>query len=74
MAENPDDVMDRGPRAKRFVICVVVGLACAVAVYGLMYGLVRPDTVTTPSITTRSGQAGAYRFVWYITGLAFAIP
>lgn len=69
-----EDVLDRGPRLKRGVVCLTLGLACALSVYGLMYDLVRPDTVTSVSVTANAGHAGAYKLIWYVTVLAFVVP
>lgn len=71
---DPLDVRDNAGRLRRGLFSVGVGIACAVAVYGFMYKLVRPDTVTSASVTRYSGQAGAWNFVTYITVLGFAIP
>jgi len=60
-----EDVMDRGPRLKRGVLCLMIGLACAVTVYGLLDELARPETAVTD---------GPYRFIGYFTGLAFVVP
>jgi hypothetical protein len=60
-----EDLMDRGPRLKRAVICLVIGLACAVPVHVALYDLAQPDTAAT---------TGADKFVWYFTGLAFVVP
>ncbi|MFT3698762.1 MAG: hypothetical protein QM831_36785 [Kofleriaceae bacterium] len=71
---DPHDVMDTGGRFRRGLLALGIGIGCAIVVYGFMYKLVRPESVTSASVTRYSGQAGAWNFVWYITGLAFIVP
>lgn len=77
MAET-DDVMDEKGRLKRLVIALAVGIGCAVGAYGLLYGLARPDSYSDAyyqgAATTSAGSGGAWKFVWYFTGLAFIVP
>ena len=74
MAEfDPLDAMDEKGRLKRLLIALAVGIGCAVAAYGALYGLAAPDS-DAARFHEVQGAGGAWKFVWYFTALAFAVP
>ena len=73
MAEDPLDAMDEKGRLKRGIIALAVGIFCAVSAYGALYAMARPDSYEALHHASE-GAGGAWKFVWYFTGLAFIVP
>jgi len=71
MTDEPDDLRDQGGRMRRLMAALAVGVALAAVAYALVWGLAKPDEVAATQ-AFYDGKSGAYRFVYYITGLAFA--
>jgi hypothetical protein len=55
--------MDQSGRARRLVLALILASAAAASVYGVTYAMSAPDHQAT---------TGAFRFVFYTTGFAFA--
>ncbi|HWO24610.1 MAG TPA: hypothetical protein VNO30_37970 [Kofleriaceae bacterium] len=65
----PPDVLDTAGRLRRLFLSLLVGIAAATAVYFLTSSLAKPDEL--PGGVYGGGQAErAYKFVFYMTGLA----
>jgi hypothetical protein len=62
----PPDVLDTRGRMRRLVISFVIAVIVASVAYGIAYGMAGKDT-------ERAGRRrGAYNFIIYVTGGAFA--
>src|SRR5579862_9430227 len=72
MSDEPDDLMDQGGRMRRILAALAVGAVCGVIAYLVAWQLSTPDELPD-TLMRNSGRNGAYRFVYYTTGLAFAI-
>jgi bacteriorhodopsin len=72
MSDEPDDLMDQSGRMRRIVAALVVGAVCGAIAYLVCWQLSEPDTLPD-TLMRNSGRSGAYRFVFYATGLAFAL-
>ena len=69
MGDQPD-VMDQAGRAKRLVLAVIVGASCAAIAYLVTRNMTN-NTPTDPIVI--NGNHGVEKFVFYMTGLAFAL-
>jgi hypothetical protein len=61
---------------KRLVLALTAGVIVAAAVYGVLYGLAKPDDAATAhaeGISTYRHAKTAWNFVMYFTGAAFII-
>lgn len=81
MTERPDDgltdapvpdLLDRSGRARRIGIAAAIATLAAVAAALVTYDLARADIETTSQYLARS-RAGAWRFVAFMTGLAWVL-
>jgi hypothetical protein len=59
----PPDLMDQSGRARRLFLALLAASAVAASVYGIAYKLSDPDDQAT---------TGGFKFVFYMTGFAFA--
>lgn len=66
MTDDPTDLMDRDGRTQRLVLALAVGVVLA----GLAYLLC--TELAEPAEASRGSRNGAFRFVFYMTGFAFA--
>ena len=65
----PPDLLDTAGRLRRVACSLIVGIAAGTAVYFLTSSLAKPDEL--PGGVYGGGQAErAYKFVFYMTGLA----
>ena len=64
----PPDVLDSSGRIRRLVLALVLGMFAAGTVYGLTWGLARPDEIAGGYDGGSSSRA--YQFVYYFTALA----
>jgi hypothetical protein len=71
MSDEPDDLVDHGGRLRRILAALAVGAVCGAIAYFVCWQLSRPDELPD-TVMLNSGASGAYRFVFYATGLAFA--
>jgi hypothetical protein len=60
----PPDLMDRGGRARRLFLALLAAAAAAAGVYGVAYKMSDPEHQAT---------TGGFKFVFYMTGLAFIV-
>lgn len=69
MSQDPGvpDLLDDTGRMRRLALSFVVAVFAA----GLAYLIC--DRLATPEEIRPSSQVGAYRFVYYVTGLTFAV-
>ncbi len=61
------DVLDETGRLRRLAIAFVIAVLAAGIVYFVC------DQLATPDEIRPSSRSGAYRFVYYVTGLTFAV-
>jgi hypothetical protein len=68
----PPDLLDTAGRLRRLVLSLLVGIAAGTAAYLLTSSLAKPDEL--PGGLYGGGQSErAYKFVFYMTGLAAAV-
>jgi bacteriorhodopsin len=67
----PPDVKDSAGRLRRLVLALLIGAAAGALAYAITSSMVKP--VTVDGVYTSTHVGNTYKFVFYMTGLAFAV-